>query len=365
MGPPPQYVPRQGPGDVSRKRAAASNATPPAKRPDLPRTDHLTVELVHTMRLPVPDEILAGNAFGPIPIEEDTATTGFGELVVPCLLEPSPVLRRSIREIPVQAALVVRIKEHMLKIADSSLAPITVPPAKVARLDKETGERLSESDFPHRLYFSTVLDAPTPREGTDYRLWLPPPVRVAGVVIEAAMQLIESGHMRQTRHGQMLKLARGYPGVMGDGMWLALAVIPDGHQGMYLDNLEYLPSDESIRRGLPQPLNIEDMEGAEDAGPVEREDIRACRDRIEDLLTRRREGVWIPAEMYLRTKLENVLTMTLRPAACDARVWLPKELLSGATLFTAVKQGIRDKVFVQKTTHMGILITLVEGGMQP
>eukprot|EP00961_Rhodomonas_salina_P240813 3253774-Rhodomonas_salina.1 len=107
------------------------------------------------------------------------------------------------------------------------------------------------------------------------------------------------------------------------------------------------------------------MAGEEDAGPVEREDIRACQDRLEDLLTRRREGVWIPAETYLQTKLENVLTMTLRPAACDARVWLPKELLTGATLFTAVKQGIRDKVFVQRTTHMGILITLVEGGMQP
>eukprot|EP00961_Rhodomonas_salina_P130693 1759476-Rhodomonas_salina.2 len=67
------------------------------------------------------------------------------------MLEPSQVLCQSIREIPVQAVLVVRIKEHMLMITDISLAPITVPPAKVARLDKEKGERLSESlsDFPH------------------------------------------------------------------------------------------------------------------------------------------------------------------------------------------------------------------------
>eukprot|EP00961_Rhodomonas_salina_P200379 2702887-Rhodomonas_salina.1 len=68
----------------------------------------------------------------------------------------------------------------------------------------------------------------------------------------------------------MIKLARGVPGGLGDWMWPVLSVIPDGHQGMYLDNLEYHLSDESIRRGLPQPLNVEDMEGEEDEGPVER-----------------------------------------------------------------------------------------------
>eukprot|EP00961_Rhodomonas_salina_P130692 1759476-Rhodomonas_salina.1 len=76
--PPQQYMPRQVPGDVGRKREAGSNATPPAKRLDLPRTDHLTVEMVSTMMLQVLDEVLAGNTFGPIPIKEDTATTVSG-----------------------------------------------------------------------------------------------------------------------------------------------------------------------------------------------------------------------------------------------------------------------------------------------
>ena len=299
----------------------------------------------------------------------DTATTEIythaqGEEIVPCLLQANPQLRRAIRDNPVNAALTARIKDHMVAVADLSLAPLSIPPAKVARMNKETGELMSESDFPTRMYFATILSGPMPKEGTDYRMWLPPNIRVAGAVIEAATQLVEEGIMRQTKHGHMLRLARGKPGADGD-MWPATPAIPDGHKGLYLDNLEYKRSDAGIRRGLPQLLQIEDLEEGEEEGPVESESIMECRDRLEDLLTRRRGGIWIPAEVYGQSKIENVLTSTLHPAACDARLWIPKHLLNERTLFKAVKQAIREDVFKQELTHLGLTITLAEDAMQP
>eukprot|EP00961_Rhodomonas_salina_P296244 3936168-Rhodomonas_salina.1 len=149
--------------------------------------------------------------------------------------------------IDLKVCLTNELKDFILNLADKSLLPLAVPPSHVAKIHSETGERTETVEFPFRLYFTEALRAPPRSEAVDLRRYIPTPLRHGELVMEAVTQLLDENCMRQHVHGQMLALTRGEPGTEDDPMMLpALGVIPPGHKGKYLDNLEYIDREQHV-----------------------------------------------------------------------------------------------------------------------
>eukprot|EP00961_Rhodomonas_salina_P168696 2273610-Rhodomonas_salina.1 len=176
-------------------------------------------------------------------------------------------------------------------------------------------------ELPPRLYFTTAVWMQGPHEVTDFRRFIPTDMRYPDAVIEAEVQLWDAGYLRQAIQGSVIALTRGKPGSRDDpAPWLTLHTIPDGHAGLYPDNLVTYDTDKSLRCGFPLTLETGDEE--EPLTEATARNVQRCWDRLEDLLTRRKDGIWVPAEIYLATKIPNVLTATLRQPGCNVRVWL-------------------------------------------
>eukprot|EP00961_Rhodomonas_salina_P286805 3875702-Rhodomonas_salina.1 len=158
---------------------------------------------------------------------------------------------------PKKAKVVVRLKDHMLRIADSSLVPLAIPPVKLTKQDPDTEETTEEMELLPRLYFTTAVWMPGPHEVTDFRRFIPNDMRYPNAVIEAAVQLWDAGYLCQSIQGRVIALTRGKPGSRDyPAPWPTLSAIPDGHAGLYPDNLTTSDADIALRRGFPRTLEI-------------------------------------------------------------------------------------------------------------